>query len=166
MEMEMALHLDHPQAGSCRLATLVLAIHAGSSYRHPPTAVGWPSYYIEDYVSQSITFQSQLASLIAEGVFKKFPGLTVVLLESGFTWVPSFLWRFKKYWRGLTMEIPWVDEAPTNIVRNRVLFSLTPFDGPDEPEQGLRHAQRVIESLLFEECERGDHGNPALPQQV
>lgn len=136
---------------ACERHGLPLAIHAGSSYRHPPTAVGWPSYYIEDYVSQSITFQSQLASLIAEGVFKKFPGLTVVLLESGFTWVPSFLWRFKKYWRGLTMEIPWVDEPPTNIVRDRVRFSLTPFDGPEEPEQVARVFEHLgsDESVLF-----------------
>jgi predicted TIM-barrel fold metal-dependent hydrolase len=136
---------------ACQRHGLPLAIHAGSSYRHPPTAVGWPSYYIEDYVSQSITFQSQLASLIAEGVFKKYPDLTVVLLESGFTWVPSFLWRFKKYWRGLTMEIPWVDEPPTNIVRDRVRFSLTPFDGPDDPAQVARVFEHLgsEESVLF-----------------
>ncbi len=122
---------------------LPVAVHAGSSYRHPPTAVGWSSYAIEDYASQSITFQSQLASLIAEGVFKKFPGLKVVLLESGVTWLPSFLWRFKKYWRGLTMEIPWVDRPPPEIVREHIRFSLTPFDGPEAPDE----AARVFEHL-------------------
>ncbi len=124
---------------ACQRHGLPFAIHAGSSYRHPPTAVGWPSYHIEDYVSQAITFQSQLASLLAEGVFKKFPDLKVVILESGFTWLPAFLWRFKKYWRGLTMEIPWVDEPPTNIVRDHVRFSLTPFDGPEDPAQIATH---------------------------
>lgn len=109
---------------------LPIAIHAGSSYRNPPTANGWSSYYIEDYVSQAITFQSQLASLLSEGVFKKFPDLKFVMLESGFTWLPGFLWRFKKYWRGLTMEIPWVDRSPVDIVKEHVRFSLTPFDGP------------------------------------
>lgn len=113
---------------------LPLAIHAGSSYRHPPTAVGWSSYFIEDYASHAITFQSQLASLIAEGVFKKIPELKVVMLESGVTWLPGFLWRFQKYWRGLTMEIPWVDRPPTEIVRDHVRFSLTPFDAPDKAE--------------------------------
>lgn len=111
---------------------LPIAIHAGSSYRHPSTPIGWSSYYIEDYVSQAITFQSQLASLLAEGVFKKFPNLKFVMLESGFTWLPAFMWRFKKYWRGLTMEIPWVDRSPIEIVQSQVRFSLTPFDGPDE----------------------------------
>ena len=31
---------------------LPIGIHAGSSFRHPPSAGGWPSYYLEDYVSQ------------------------------------------------------------------------------------------------------------------
>ena len=110
---------------------LPIAIHAGSSYRNPSTAIGWSSYYIEDYVSQAITFQSQLASLLSEGVFKKFPQLKVVMLESGFTWLPAFLWRYKKYWRGLAMEIPWVDRSPVDIVHDHVRFSLSPFDGPE-----------------------------------
>lgn len=117
---------------------LPIAIHAGSSYRNPPTPVGWSSYYIEDYVAQATTFQSQLASLLAEGVFRKFPDLKFVMLESGFTWLPAFLWRFKKYWRGLTMEIPWVDRSPVEIVQNQVRFSLTPFDGPEDTTDILK----------------------------
>lgn len=113
---------------------LPVGIHAGSSYRHPVTPVGWPSTSTEDYINQSIAFQSQLASLLSEGVFKQFPDLKVVLLESGITWLPSFIWRFKKYWRGLTMEIPWVDRPPEEIIYEQVRFSLQPFDAPDDPE--------------------------------
>jgi len=95
---------------------LPIGIHAGSAYRHPVTALGWPTYYVEDYTSQSQGFQSQTASLISEGVFAKFPGLKVVLIESGVTWVPAFLWRFSKFWRGLRSEIPWVDRSPAEIM--------------------------------------------------
>ena len=111
---------------------LPVGIHAGSSYRHPSTPVGWSSYVSEDYVNQAITFQSQLASLISEGVFKKFPELKFVMLESGVTWLPSFIWRFKKYWRGLTMEIPWVERPPEEIIYEQVRFSLQPFDAPED----------------------------------
>lgn len=114
---------------------LAVGIHAGSSYRHPPTPIGWPSTSTEDYINQSIAFQSQLASLIAEGVFKEFPDLKFVLLESGVSWLPSFMWRFKKYWRGLMMEIPWVDRPPNEIVREQVRFSLQPFDGPSSAQE-------------------------------
>ena len=56
---------------------LPIGVHAGSSYRHPVTSLGWTSYYVEDYAAQSLGFQAQLASLVTEGVFVKFPGLEV-----------------------------------------------------------------------------------------
>jgi uncharacterized protein len=48
---------------------LPVGIHAGSSFRHPPSALGWPSYYLEDYVSHSQGFAAALNSLVTEGVF-------------------------------------------------------------------------------------------------
>ena len=111
---------------------LPVGIHAGSQYRHPVTPLGWPSYYTEDYAAQSYAFQAALTSLICEGVFSKFPTLKVVLLESGFTWLPAHLWRLEKFWKGLRMEIPWVDRAPTDIVRDHVRLTLQPVDGPPD----------------------------------
>ncbi len=95
---------------------LPIGIHAGSNYRNPVTSLGWPSHYVEDYTSQSQGFQGQVASLITEGVLAKYPKLKVVLIESGCTWLPGFLWRFSKFWRGARTEIPWVDRSPS---RNR-----------------------------------------------
>lgn len=130
---------------------LPVGVHAGSSYRHPITPVGWTSYFTEDYANQAVAFQSQLTSLVCEGVFSKFPNLTVVLLESGFTWLPGYLWRLTKYWRGLRMEIPWVDRSPTDIVRERVRFTLQPLDAPPEPADFERLLDHVgsEELLLF-----------------
>ncbi len=112
---------------------LPVGIHAGSSYRHPITPVGWTSYHMEDYIDQAQGMQTQLTSLVCEGVFAKFPSLTVVMIESGFTWLPAFLWRLDKYWKGLRMEIPWVDRAPSAIVRDQVRFTLQPIDAPPGP---------------------------------
>ena len=60
---------------------LPIGIHAGSSYHNPPTSVGWGSYHIEDYVAQAQAFQTQLTSLIVEGVFARHPNLKMVMLE-------------------------------------------------------------------------------------
>ena len=122
---------------------LPLGIHAGSTFRHSTTSLGWPSYYIEDYAAHGQAFQSQVASLVCEGVFAKYPGLKVVLLESGVTWLPGFLWRFSKFWRGVRSEVPWVDRSPAEIVRDHVRLTIQPFDGPADPDQ----VERVIEHL-------------------
>jgi predicted TIM-barrel fold metal-dependent hydrolase len=126
---------------------LPIGIHAGSSFRHPTTPVGWTSYYAEDYVNQAQAFQTQLTSLICEGVFSKFPKLRVVLLESGFTWLPAHLWHLDKFWRGLRMEVPWVDRPPLAIVRDQVRLTIQPCDAPPDPA----HMQRLMEHLGSEE---------------
>ncbi len=130
---------------------LPVGIHAGSTYRHPVTPVGWPSYFTEDYVNQAPAMQSQLTSLIAEGVFAKFPNLTVVLMESGVTWLPAYLWRLTKFWKGLRSEIPWVSDPPGSIVRDRVRLTLQPFDGPPAASAVMRVMDHIgsDEILLF-----------------
>ena len=130
---------------------LAVGIHAGSAYRHPVTPVGWPSYYTEDYAAQAAAFQQALSSLICEGVFTKFPDLKVVLLESGFTWLPAHLWRLTKFWRGLRMEVPWLDRAPTEVVKSNVRLTIQPCDGPptDDMFQKLMEHMDSDELLLF-----------------
>jgi predicted TIM-barrel fold metal-dependent hydrolase len=114
---------------------LAVGIHAGSMYRHPPTVIGWPTYYTEDYVAQAQAFQGALASLICEGVFDRFPTLKVVLIESGFTWMPASIWRLNKYWQGLRWEVPWLKRRPSEVVEEHVRFTLQPVDGPPHPDQ-------------------------------
>lgn len=126
---------------------LPLAIHAGSAWRNPTTSLGWTSWYAEDYAAYAQGFQSTLASLITEGVFRRFPELRVVLLESGVTWLPAFLWRLTKTWKGVRFEIPWVDRPPAEIVREHVRLSLTPFDAPEDAAT----VERVLDHLGSEE---------------
>ncbi len=140
-----------PVYAAAEQAGLAVGLHAGSIYHLPLTPSGWPSYYVEDYVSQAQAFQNQLASLIVEGVFVKFPGLRVVLIESGFTWLPSFLMRADKTWRGLRSEAPWLSRAPGDYVREHVRLTLQPVDAPPDPAQ-LRRVVEMIGSdavLLF-----------------
>lgn len=146
---------------------LPLCIHAGSTFRHATTANGWPSYYLEDYVSATHAFQSQLLSLIYEGVLTKFPNLTIVLAEAGFTWLPQFMWRAVKTWRAMRAEVPWVDRAPTEIIRDHVRFTLQPSDAPPDPSQMEQTIEQIGSDkfLLFSTDYPHWHfdGNAALP---
>ena len=109
-----------------------IAIHAGSSYHHPVTGSGWPTHYIEDYAAQAAGFHTQVGSLICEGVFVKYPKLKVVLSESGISWLPAYLWRLSKFWRGIRNEVPWIDREPLEFVRDNIRLTLQPFDVPDD----------------------------------
>ena len=122
---------------------LPFGIHAGSSYRHPVTSLGWTTYYVEDYSAQSLGFQAQLASLVTEGVFVKFPSLKVVLIESGVTWLPGFIWRLSKFWRGVRREVPWIDRPPGDIIRDHVRMTVQPLDGPED----LSVIEKVIDQI-------------------
>ncbi len=129
---------------------LPIAIHAGSAMRHATTPNGWPTHFTHDYVGQTAGFEGQLLSLMAEGVFNHFPTLRVVMVESGVTWLPAFLWRAIKSWRGLRGETPWFTQSPGDLVRQHVRFTTQPFDvpGPEETQKILRHID-ADDSLLF-----------------
>jgi uncharacterized protein len=116
---------------------LVVELHFGGASGFPPTASGWPTSWLEEYVDMASAFQSQLTSLISEGTFDRFPDLRIALIESGFAWLPAFLWRFDKGWRGLRREIPWTRRAPSEYVRDHVRVSLQPVDGPLDPGELL-----------------------------
>jgi predicted TIM-barrel fold metal-dependent hydrolase len=126
---------------------LPIGVHAGSGYRYPPTTIGWPSYFMEDYVAQSAAFETQLLSFIGEGAFARFPELKVVFIESGFLWLPAFMWRINKTWRGVRAEVPWVKQAPPYLVRHHLRLTLQPVDPPDDPKV----FERVLDQLGSED---------------
>jgi predicted TIM-barrel fold metal-dependent hydrolase len=151
-ETPLGRRLHWPIYAAAEKHELAVAIHAGSSYRMAPTYSGWPSHRVEDYVAQSTAFEAQLLSLVAEGVFQKFPDLKAVLSEAGFAWLPNWFWRTGKTWRGVRPEVPWVDRAPAAIVADRVRFTLQPVDAPAKDPAVLRRTLEHIGSdrlLLF-----------------
>ena len=130
---------------------LVIGISYGGSPGNPITPTGWPSYYIEEYAGMAQVFQSQVLSMIVEGVFDQFPTLRVTLLESGFTWMPSLMWRLDKDWKGLRREVPWVRRLPSDYIREHMRMSTQPIDAPPDQTQLLEIVDQLgsDEILMF-----------------
>jgi predicted TIM-barrel fold metal-dependent hydrolase len=126
---------------------LVVSLQFGGAPGNPPTGSGWPSYYIEEYVGMAQVFQTQVLNLVVEGVFDRFPNLRVALIEGGWTWLPSLMWRIDKDWKGLRREVPWNTRVPSEYIRQRIRLSLQPIDGPPDP----KHLLQVVEQMGSDE---------------
>ncbi|HEU5099925.1 MAG TPA: amidohydrolase family protein [Roseiflexaceae bacterium] len=141
----------HPLFAAAARHDLPIGIHFGGAPGNPPAPVGWPSFYLEEYAGMASVFQSQVLSIVSEGLFDQFPALRVVLIESGCTWMPSLMWRFDKEWKGLRREVPWVRRLPSEYIREHVRLTLQPFDAPPSADYLLRLIDRLgsEEMLLF-----------------
>lgn len=138
----------HPVFEAAVRNNLTVAFHQGLT---TATAVGLPPYYIEWHTAISQNWQSQLIGLISHGVFDKYPELRVVLLESGWTWVPSLMWRFDHNYRSLRREVPWVKRMPSEYIRENVRVSTQPMEYPEDPKQLYQMFEMIgsDEFLLF-----------------
>jgi len=132
---------------------LVIGIQYGGGEGHAPTPVGWPSTYLEEMAGMAQVFQSQLISLVVEGVFERFPELRVTLIEGGFTWLPSLMWRIDKEWKGLRHNTPWVKRPFSATVRDHVRLTVQPLDAPVElaPARAGVHLMQIIEQIESDE---------------
>jgi predicted TIM-barrel fold metal-dependent hydrolase len=123
----------HPLLAAIAEHDLVMGLHWGGSPDGPPSPVGWPSWFVEEYAAEQQVFMAQLTSLVGEGVFQAVPSLRVTFAEIGFLWLPSLMWRLQKEWKGLRRDIPWVRTPPIDLVREHVRFTTAPLDsGPGE----------------------------------
>jgi predicted TIM-barrel fold metal-dependent hydrolase len=140
-DLMLGRRIHWPVYAAAEKHDLPIGVHAGSTYQRAPTPSGWPAHRVEDYIAQSSAFENQLVSFVTEGVFQKFPKLKLVLIESGFTWLPSLLWRTGKLWRGVRPEVPWLERSPAEIIRDHVRLTLQPIDAPDRDmlERTLDH---------------------------
>jgi uncharacterized protein len=126
----------HPIYAACERHGLPLCVHfggEGAGIAAPPTAAGYPSYYLEMRMARPQIAMAHLVSLICEGVFEKFPNFRFLFIEHDVFWVPGLLWHMDGDWKGLRDYTPWVKKLPSEYVRQHVRFGSQPL--PDTPSK-------------------------------
>ncbi|MDX1935218.1 MAG: amidohydrolase family protein [Capsulimonadales bacterium] len=132
---------------ACEELGLPFAIHPGSEgCLRSSTPVGRPSNYFEWHTGIPLTFQAHLISLVTEGVFEHFPGLRIILVEGGVSWLSHTMWRMDKNFKALRSLTPWLKRAPSEYLIDHVRLSTQPTEEPTDP----RHLLPMLEMIRAE----------------
>ncbi len=127
------------------------------------TAAGYPVSYPERHMVTSASVMGNLASVVFEGVFVEYPDLDWVFLEGGVGWLPHYLWKMDKLWKGVGESTPWLERRPSEYIRDNVWFSTQPIEEPEDPTH-LAHLFEMIhaeETLVFSsDYPHWDNDNP------
>ncbi len=145
---------------------LPIALHVGDEgvgVANPPTAVGYPAYYLEFHTDLDLTMMAQCASLIVEGVFEQFPTLKFVFIEGGICWAPHLMWRLDRLYPALKAETPYLKKLPSEYLINNCYFSTQPIEEPDNHRHLLEmfamlHAEKTV--VFASDYPHWDFDNP------
>jgi predicted TIM-barrel fold metal-dependent hydrolase len=120
----------HPIYAACERHGLPMCVHfgaEGAGVSAPPTAAGFPSYYLEMRMARPQIAMAHVSSLICEGVFEKFPTFKFLFIEHDVFWVPGLMWHMDGDWKGLRDYTPWVKKLPSEYLRGNIRFGTQPL---------------------------------------
>lgn len=122
---------------------LPIQIHLSQGGGHANTGTGWTSYHVEYHTGHPQSFQSQLASLILEGTFDRFPGLRIIFVEGNVAHFAPFAQRLDYHWSTLSSEVPDLRRKPSEYIADHIWASTQPMDEPEKPQ----HLVELIEEF-------------------
>ena len=136
----------HPLYAAAERAGLPLHLHPSTTavIANPAsTPTGPASNYLLAHVCVPQFYMADLASLVLEGVFERFPGLRIAMVEGGFSWLPHLLWRMDAEYLALRHESPTLRRLPSEYVRDHVRLTTQPMDQPRRNSDLLKMLELV-----------------------
>ena len=134
-------------AQECGLPIAVHPAAVESIYVNGPQIAGDPPwYYLQWHTTLTLPHQANAVSLVAHGVFERFPKLKVVFAEVGIVWLVEMMWRMDKNWKALRDETPWLTRLPSEYMLEHFRFTTQPFLEPKKKE----HLLQIIDMIQGE----------------
>ncbi len=115
-------------------------------------AGGPPVTYAEYRILADQSLTGHLGSMIAQGVFERFPGLKVLVMGAGADWLGPMLARFDYKFDSHGREVPWAPKRPSAYIRESVRFTTYPLDaeaGTTELVKLLRTVEGIEDLLVY-----------------
>ena len=135
----------HPIFEACAEVGLPFAIHLGGQggVNAPPVGGGNPTFFWETHSILGQAAMTHVASMIAHGVFERWPDLYFVVIECGVAWLPSMLWRLDAGYKALRKETPWLKMLPSEYARRNIRFTTQPLEQPPK----IKHLWAALEAI-------------------
>jgi uncharacterized protein len=127
----------HPIYEACEEVGLPFNFHVGGADHGSyggSYSPGKPTTYVEFHTGFTIPAQQHTSSLVAEGVFEKYPSVRIVYNEFGVAWLPFVMWRMDMEYRAGREDVPWLTRLPSEYMRDHVRFSTQPLEVPRNPQ--------------------------------
>lgn len=167
----------HPLWEACENYGLSVVVHtggAGAGTAAPPSAAGYPTYYMEERMNRPAQASAHAASLICEGVFEKFPKLKFAFIEVQQHWAIGLMWHMDADWKSLREQTPWLKKLPSQYFREHIRVGSQPLHEPEKPIQLVQMLEDIHadETLIY--CSDFPHFDwddpvstfPELPKQL
>jgi uncharacterized protein len=135
----------HPIWEAAAEVGLPVAIHLGGQggLNHSPIGGGPSTFYWETHALLCEPAITHVASVIAQGIFEKFPNMKFIIIECGIAWLPAILWRLDANYKALRKETPWLKRLPSEYARQHIRLSTQPLEQPAKKE----HLWNILEAI-------------------
>lgn len=118
----------HPIFEAAEECGLAITIHGGTELLTKGTAAsGSAMSMLEQYALLPNPGMTYMTSLIAHGVFEKYPRLRVLFNEFGCEWLPWLMWSLDAHYKLLRRENGLVRDLPSEYFRRHIWMSLQPL---------------------------------------
>ncbi|MCU1480662.1 MAG: hypothetical protein JWQ19_1448 [Subtercola sp.] len=136
-------------------AGLPIAMHQSGAegcftYSQGP-AVGVPRSYGERHVVLTQVGAANVADMVVGGAFERFPELKVVMVEWGFSWLPSLSNRLDLFWQRDPSAALRIKKLPSEYIQKHFTFTTQPLDEVETQadRKALFSASGLSDMLLF-----------------